>query len=103
MTHTLTTYNEAVHTAPAHPGYRYGIRDSPIRHLAGARLSARPHEHARSRLPCLMAYLEAEAIVLNTERERQGTATWEDATASSIHRGSGTQMSMAVFYPGADR
>ena len=39
----------------------------------------------RDPAPLPDGYLEAEAIVLDTERERQGTVTWEDATASSTH------------------
>ena len=51
MTHTLTTYNEAVHTALHILATDMGYEIPPLGHVAGARLSARPHEHARSRSP----------------------------------------------------
>lgn len=84
MTRTLTTYNEAIHTAlhilAADMGYEISPSDT-----SQARAYLRALMNMRDPVPLPDGYPEAEAIVLDTERERQGTVTWEDTTASSIH------------------
>ena len=84
MTHTLTTYNEAVHTAlhilATDMGYEIPPSDT-----SQERAYLRALMNIRGPAPLPDGYPEAEAIVLDAERERTGTATWENATASPVH------------------
>ena len=84
MTHTLTTYNEAVHTAlhilATDMGYEIPPSDT-----SQERAYLRALMNLRDPAPLPDDYPEAEAIVLDAERERKGTVTWENATASPVH------------------
>ncbi|WP_314805107.1 macro domain-containing protein [Actinomyces bouchesdurhonensis] len=84
MTHTLTTYNEAVHTAlhilATDMGYEIPPSDT-----SQERAYLRALMNIRGPAPLPDGYPEAEAIVLDAERERTGTATWENAKASPVH------------------
>ena len=84
MTHAHTTYHEAIHTALHILAADMCYEISPSE-TSQERAYLRALMKLRDPAPLPDGYLEAEAIVLDTERERQGTATWEDATASSVH------------------
>ena len=85
MTHTHATYNESVHSAlhllADDMGYEIPTHADP----AQERAYLRALMNMRDPAPLPDGYREAEAVVLDAERERRGTVTWEDATASSIH------------------
>lgn len=85
MTHTLTTYHEAVHAALHLLADDMGYEIPTHADTAQERTYLRALMNMRDPAPLPDGYPEAEAIVLDTERERKGTVTWEDATASPIH------------------
>ena len=85
MTHTHTTYHEAVHAALHLLADDMGYQIPTHADIAQERTYLRALMNMRDPAPLPDGYPEAEAIVLDTERERKGTATWEDATASSVH------------------
>ena len=85
MTHTLTTYHEAVHTALHVLATDMGYEIPTHADIAQERAYLRALMNLRDPAPLPDDYPEAEAIVLDTERERKGTVTWGDATASPIH------------------
>lgn len=85
MTHTHATYNEAVHAALHLLADDMGYEIPAHADIAQERTCLRALMNMRSPSPLPDGYLEAEGIVLDTERERRGTVTWEDATASSAH------------------
>lgn len=85
MTHTHATYNEAVHAALHLLADDMGYEIPTHADIAQERTCLRALMNMRSPSPLPDGYLEAEGIVLDTERERRGTVTWEDATASSAH------------------
>ena len=85
MTHTHTTYHEAVHAALHLLADDMGYEIPTHADIAQERTYLRALMNMRDPAPLPDGYPEAEAIVLDTERERKGTATWEDATASSVH------------------
>lgn len=85
MTHTHATYNEAVHAALHLLADDMGYEIPAHADIAQERTCLRALMNMRSPSPLPDGYLEAEGIVLDTERERRGTVTWEDATASSTH------------------
>ena len=85
MTHTHTTYHEAVHTALHLLADDVGYEIPTHADIAQERTYLRALMNLRDPAPLPHGYQEAEAIVLDTERERKGTATWEDAMASSTH------------------
>ena len=89
MTHTYATYNEAVHAALHLLADDMGYEIPAHADTAQERAYLRALMNMRDPAPLPVGYREAEALVLNTERERRGTVTWEDATASST-RASGT-------------
>ena len=84
MTHTHTTYNKAVHAALQLLADDMGY-EIPPSNTSQERAYLRALMNMRDPAPLPDGYLEAEAIVLDTERERTETATWEDATASTMH------------------
>ena len=84
MTHTLSTYSDAVHAALHLLADDMGY-EIPPSDTSQERAYLRALMNLRDPAPLPDDYLEAEAIVLDTERERKETVTWEDATASSIH------------------
>ena len=85
MTHTHTTYHEAVHAALHLLADDMGYEIPTHADIAQERTYLRALMNMRDPAPLPYGYQEAEAIVLDTERERKGTATWEDAMASSTH------------------
>ena len=84
MTHTLSTYSDAVHTALHMLAEDMGYKIPPS-DTSQERAYLRALMNLRDPAPLPDGYPEAEAIVLDTERERKGTVTWEDTTASPIH------------------
>lgn len=84
MTHTLSTYSDAVHAALHLLADDMGY-EIPPSDTSQERAYLRALMNLRDPAPLPDDYLEAEAIVLDTERERKETVTWEDATSSSIH------------------
>ena len=84
MTHALTTYHEAVHAALHLLADDMGY-EIPASDTSQERTYLRALMNMRDPAPLPDGYREAEALVLDTERDRRGTVTWEDATASSTH------------------
>ena len=82
MTHTLSTHSDAVHAALHLLADDMGC-EIPPSDTSQERAYLRALMNLRDPAPLPDGYREAEGIVLDTER--QGTATWEDATASSTH------------------
>ena len=78
MTHTHTTYHEAVHAALHLLADDMGYEIPTHADIAQERTYLRALMNMRDPAPLPDGYPEAEAIVLDTERERKGTATWED-------------------------
>lgn len=85
MTHTHATYNESVHSALHLLADDMGYEIPSHADTAQERAYLRALMNMRDPAPLPDGYREAEAVVLDAERERRGTVTWEDATASSIH------------------
>ncbi|WP_315299560.1 protein-ADP-ribose hydrolase [uncultured Actinomyces sp.] len=85
MTHALTTYHEAVHAALHLLADDMGYEIPRHADTLQKRTYLRALMNMRGPAPLPDGYPEAEAIVLDTERDRRGTVTWEDATASSTH------------------